>query len=292
MVDLSYTNPLYDNIGMLYQNDSKHNTRKDSDFRFLSSAVYIGNGICLTCAHVQDGGLFYFENQHYAIRFEINGKKTPLYHVAEFKTHPHYEKNSFFDIAALILEKPVDGLNGLNVCSSFSEKNQIYPDYQHLLTYVHYGQKLFGYDWFCVTDNKRRAMQAYTQSCILSSMPGIYSTPYCNSNDYKNPRLPILYEAKGRDEMSGGAVIHPDFGLVSVIEGTIRNKDKEKFTTSVYLFFSEIIDTFLYPINYFLFTVPFLNRSINNNFTRIYSLPLSVPSVKSWLEDIRLEKIL
>lgn len=286
MVALARSNPVYDNVGMLYYSNVVGKTLKDSDFSFLASVVYIGDGICLTSAHTRTNG-FYRLCKHHAVCFEIDGKKTPLYHVVEFNTHPKYEEIYDFDIAALILEKPVVGLTGFNLCYSFSQENRNYKDCQHLLTYVHYGTKLFCYDWFCVTDYQRRAMQAYTQRCQVNSKNfGIYSTPYRNSNDYKHERSPIPYEAKGCAEMSGSACIHPHFGLVSITEGTMRLSDKRKFMTVMYLVLAEIIDIILYPINHFLFPIPSFNKIITDNFTRIQSVPLG--SVENWLEDIRL----
>lgn len=286
MVTLAHSNPIYDNIGMLYYSNADGKPLKDSDFSFLASVVYIGDGICLTCAHNSTAGLFNSECKHHAVCFEINGIRTSLYHVVEFNTHPSYEEIYDFDIAALILDKPVKGLTGLNLDYSFSKRNKDYKDYQHLLTYVHYGAKLFCNNWFHVRDYQRRAMQAYTQACRINTNKfGIYSTPYRNSNDYMRQRSPIPYEAKGCAEMSGSACIHPNFGLVSITEGTMRKDDKRKFITAMYLVLAEIIDIILYPINHFLFPLPSFNKIITDKFTRIQSVPLG--AVEDWLEDIR-----
>lgn len=288
MVALAHSNPIYDNVGMLYYSNATTKTRKDSDFSFLASVVYIGDGICLTSAHARTNG-FYRVCKHHAVCFEIAGKRTPLYHAVEFKIHPSYEEIYDFDIAALILERPVEGLAGLGLCYSFSKENKDYKDCQHLLTYVHYGTKLFCYDWLCITDYQRRAMQAYTQACRVNSKKfGIYSTPYRNSNDYKRERTHILFEAKGCAEMSGSACIHPDFGLVSITAGIMRLEER-KFMTVMYLIFAEIIDIILYPINHFLFPVPSFNKIITDKFTRIQSVPLG--AVEDWLEDIRQQNL-
>lgn len=77
MVALAYSNPIYDNIGMLYYSNADGKPLKDSDFSFLASVVYIGDGICLTSAHARKKS-FYTVCEHNAVCFEINGKRTPL----------------------------------------------------------------------------------------------------------------------------------------------------------------------------------------------------------------------
>jgi hypothetical protein len=103
-----------------------------------------------------------FENQYY-VRFEIDGKLSDSYHIHQFIIHPEYEKNPNYDIAVLVLDKPVDNLDGLEPCYNFSNKESFYKDYQHLLTYVGYGVRRLYYDWFNFLDYKRRAVQAYTE---------------------------------------------------------------------------------------------------------------------------------
>ncbi len=185
LVRLSRSNYHYDNVGMLYYCDAKLKQPRNSDFRFLASVVYIGDGMCLTAAHTHTK-LFDMTNRNSAVCFEINRKRTPFYHVVEYFIHPDYEKNYHFDIAVLVLNKPVDGLTGLEPCYDFSQHRKFYKDNLHLLTYIGYGAKLLWNDWFCFTDKKRRATQAYTHSCEVDpNVLGIYSTPYGNSNDFK-----------------------------------------------------------------------------------------------------------
>lgn len=152
MIVLAHSNLIYDNIGMLYYSNAAGKTLRNSDFSFFASVVYISDVICLTRAHNSTAGLFNSVCKHRAVCFEINGIRTSLYHVVEFNTHPSYEEIYDFDIAALILDKPVKGLTGFKLDYSFSQENRNYKDCQHLLTYVHYGTKLFCYDWFGVTD--------------------------------------------------------------------------------------------------------------------------------------------
>jgi hypothetical protein len=289
LVQLSYSNLIYDNVGMLYYRNATSRTVKESDFIFSASVVYIGDGICLTSAHTH-AKLFDMTNKNSAVCFEIDGKITPFYHVAEYFIHPEYEKNIYFDIAALVLDKPVDGLTGLEPCYAFSEKQWGYNGcYAHLLTYVGYGVKLLCHDWFSFTDYQRRAMQAYTHSCITkSSNLGIYSTPYGNSNDFKQKRPLFPYEEKGRAGLSGGAGIHPNFGLVSIIEGSAELKGTTNFSTYVYLIFAHTLNFFIFQIDYYLFPTVFFNTSVINDTSRIQSVPLG--PVKDWLEEIRMKK--
>lgn len=280
LINLAHSNRHYDNIGMLcYCNDSI-NEMDESKFRSKGSAVYIGNGICLTAAHTRLNDL------NNAVRFEINGRKTPLYHVSEVFIHPNHEENEAFDIAMLILDKPVDGLDGLEPCYEFSEEHRYLLDYQHLLTYIGYGVKLIRNDWFYIADQKRRALQAYTYGCDTTPTDlGIYSTPYRNSNTLTGNRAPIPYEAKSRESMSGGAVIHPRYGLVSIFAGTRNlkyNKTPSLFISSTLLCCMNIA---LELINDYLCTVRLLNETFVVDTTILWSVPLY--PVKDWIEGIR-----
>ena len=254
LIQLAHSNPLYDNIGMLYYHYASNKTPSESDRQYRASVVYIGNGLCLTAAHNPwntPHHFFKYGYYDYSVCFEIEGKKTPYYQVIDVIIYPDYADNHFYDIAVLILNKPVDGLIGLNPNYDFS-KTVFFSDYQHLLTYVGYGMKLLYNDMFCLSDHKRRAKQAHTQACCMKpELLGIYSTPYGSSNDLKSERKLIPYEAKDRPEMSGGAVIHPEYGLVAIISVHTNLKCKNEF--SLYLCCLELINlVVLTPINTFV----------------------------------------
>jgi hypothetical protein len=280
LIELAHSNSHYDNVGTLYYSNDLTEKKDESQFRSKASAVYIGDGICLTAAHVR------LNNINHAVRFEINGRKTSLYHISEFIIHPNYEENDFFDIAVLVLDKPVDGLDGLAPCYEFSKEHRYLADYQHLLTYIGYGVKLIGNDWFYCADQKRRALQAYTYGCNINPTKlGIYSTPYRNSNTLTGNRATIPYEEKGRESMSGGAVIHSKYGLVSIFAGTKELKDRRSLFRYTSLFFICFINIVLEQIDYYLFPVIFINKTFSSNTSVMWSIPLD--PVKDWIEGIR-----
>jgi hypothetical protein len=211
--------------------------------------------------------------------------------VTEFLIHPKYTENKYFDIAVLVLDKSVEELDGLEPYYEFSMQQRGYIDGQHLLTYVGYGVKQFCYDFFCFSDDNRRAVQSHTQLCAVSEEAIIiYSSPFGNSNNYKELRPLIPYEAIARPGMSGGACIHDEYGLVSIIVG--RSPMPKNPTIRTYIcvtlwwLFASVIDIVYTPINIF-YNRAFVNKTATTNSIRNASVPLG--PVKEWLEDIRLQ---
>lgn len=280
LIKLAHSNMHYDNVGVLCFCNNPIREMDESKFRSKASAVYIGDGICLTAAHTR------LKDAQNAVHFEINGRRTPLYHVSKVIIHPKYEENDDFDIAMLILDKPVDGLDGLTPCYEFSKELRYLKDYQHLLTYVAYGVKLIHNGWCYSADQKRRALQSYTCGCDTRPKTlGLYSSPYGNSNDLKEKRGLIPYEAKCRGAMSGGAVIHPEYGLVSIFAGTKNLRVGAKFSWIAKTLLFCCMNAVLEQINDYLFKVPLLNEAFISDSSVMWSVPLY--PVKDWIEEKR-----
>ncbi len=175
-IKLAYSNAHYDNVGMVYRSYDLTkkcydllNKNDESSFYSNASAVYIGNGLCLTAAHA------IHRNTELAVCFEINGEKTRLYHVSEFIIHPNYIEKKTFDIAVLVLDKYADRLPGLPPFYEFSEKTVYFKDRQHLLTYIGYGMKLFCNDWFLFSNVSVWPSTYFTVSrrqCQVVFIPG------------------------------------------------------------------------------------------------------------------------
>lgn len=274
IVNIAYSNKKYNNVGMIYTSSSP----QEKTFKYSNgSVVYIGGGLCLTSAHLC------LQNHFFYVRFEIDGNLTPYLEVLESIIHPNYAKNSFFDVSILVLGKRIKGLCGLEPYYDFSEKNEFFQDYQNLLVYVGYGAKLILNDWLKIQDETRRAVQAYTYFCFnMKNRNGIGSTPYKMFNNKKKGRNIILYEARPRVGMSGGAVIHPEYGLVSIIKG---KGGHVSFLYDNLLFFMRCINYLLYTINIGCLPYIFLNDSRFEVDNSIISVPLF--SIKGWIENIR-----
>lgn len=284
-IKLAYSNAHYDNVGMVYRSYDLTkkcydllNKNDESSFYSNASAVYIGNGLCLTAAHA------IHRNTELAVCFEINGEKTRLYHVSEFIIHPNYIEKKTFDIAVLVLDKYVDRLPGLPPFYEFSEKTVYFKDRQHLLTYIGYGMKLFCNDWFLFSNQEKMVMQAYTYGCKTKpSDLGILSTPYGNTNTLEGSRNFIPNEAKPLYGMSGGAVIDSEYRLLSIIAGG-KNLKKKNVSRSVLFYFLSCLNFVSALIDCF-FPALFFNDHFHSNTSVMWSTPLG--PVKDWLENIR-----
>jgi hypothetical protein len=151
---------------------------------------------------------------------------------------------------------------------------------------VGYGVKLLCNDLFYFDDRQRRAIQAHTSRCRLDRLLGIYSTPCGGTNNLKKKRPVIPYDARLRYKMSGGAAIHPDYGLVSIISDLKTSKNQINTSINLYFLGVEIFNIIPSLIDHFLFPVFSLNQSIVANSTRIRSVPLG--PVKEWIEEWRM----
>jgi hypothetical protein len=286
-INLAHSNVHYDNVGMVYYcydlTKKCYDLLKKSDessFHSNASAVYIGNGLCLTAAHAIQN------NTELAVRFEINGEKTRLYHVSEFIIHPNYKENNMFDIAVLVLDKSVDRLKGLPPFYDFSEQNAYFKDHQHLLTYIGYGVKIFCNDWFYFSNQEKMFMQAYTYECYTNpSDLGIHSTPYGNTNTLEGMRDLIPNEAKPHYGMSGGAVIDSEYRLLSIIAGGKNLKKKKNVFRPALFYFLSCLNFISALIDCF-FPALFFNHHFHSNTSVMWSVPLW--PVKDWLENIRI----
>ena len=226
LVELAYSHSAFDNVGMLKGYIKERLTGYIFDPKCHATAIYIGEkfgkGFCLTCAHCRphDFSPSSESTTYYDVVFEINGQKKNHYKVADFIPHPQRAQNPCYDLAVLILEKPVTELKGLKISEDFS-RSQTFLDYQHLLTYVGYGVRISDNNYFLMIDEKRRAINAYTEECSTRPQDlGIYSTPYGQYNKSKTSRPLIAYEVASRDRMSGGGAINTKHELVGIIRGT------------------------------------------------------------------------
>ena len=293
LVKLAYSNPLYDNVGTLSaRNASGQESLLGNEFTKGPAVVYIGRKTCLTAAHCYEG-----DGLSYDVGFEISGRDMQYYHVVHFITHPKHKENYHYDIAVLILDQEVEGLDGLVPNYEFSKPYK-YIDYKHLLTYVGYGAEISDNNWFEMPlDGKRRAQQAYVNYCCMEpKRPGLYSTPSGYYNRFREGasiipykgRPVIHYEARSRQGMSGGAALHTEKGFVGIIFGH-QGPCRWPFHINAYLcvsfcirFCIEFIEIFCCPI--FLLRP---NTSIISHGVCIYSVPLG--AVKDFIEECREE---
>lgn len=287
LVQLAYSHLSYDNVGELYWYITNHITGITLGGK-CASATYIGGKTCLASAHCErKPARFSLEpiSIHYEIAFEIAGQEKKRYKVKNFISHPNYEQNHKYDLAILILEKPVEGLKGLRISEEFSNP-LAYTDYQHILTYVGYGVRVFDNHYFLMADQKRRALRAYTQ--VRSYKPtelGIYSTPYVQHNWTTTTRPLIAYEVGSRGGMSGGAVLNANYELEGIIYGTLFpnitwQQSLYNAMAFVISIIPSVIDACCYPMPYFA-SFP----ATSSPGTRTKSIPLA--PLKDWIESVQ-----
>jgi hypothetical protein len=261
IVQLGYAKPHYDNVGMVSKYIPSFTDPAESLPQSSGSAVYIGDGLCLTAAHT-----FFGKKNKFSVCFEIKGKKTKEYSIERIIIHPEYPENKEFDIAMLVLNQNVDKLDGLKPYYEFTENPYFVEDELYPLTHTGYGDKLFCNDWLRFSDQKRRGLRRYTRNCdIRKSNFGLYSTPYKGFNRKEDPRPLFPFEARSRSGVSGGAVIHA-IGLVSIHEGL-------KWAKSTYLgnigtFFLKCLRVPCTIINDCFFPSFFFNETRLRNFTK------------------------
>lgn len=292
LVQLAYSQPLYDNIGMLHVSITNDITGITLSGR-LSSAIYIGGKICLTSAHCECKPFKYSLESvtiNYKIAFEIAGQEKKHYKVKKFISHLEYEQNDEYDLAVLILEEPVAGSTGLRISDEFS-KSEKYEDEEHLLTYVGYGAKILDDHYFLMLDDKRRALRAYTQEHSLRKTNlRIYSTPYGQYNWSTKSRSLVDYEAGSRGGMSGGAVINSNGELVGIIYGTQFSDCftwQQSLPDLVANVVASVLNIIPLTINVCCCPMPFLASFplSSSPGTRKRSVPLA--PFKAWIEEIR-----
>lgn len=294
-VNLAYSNPMYDNVGALYFCARNEYFFSDSIAQ-AGSVVYIGGRMCLSAAHCRQEEISL--NSSYKVGFEVSGKKIERYDVIHFWVHPKYEENKLYDIAVLILDKNVQGLDGIQPnYTNFAEG--LYEDGSHLLTYIGYGSEISSNYWFEMPlDGKRRGEQSYLRNvrCNLCQ-PVIYSTPYGYSNkvteeQYRNnsaTRRPLIhYQAKGSTGMSGGMTVHPVDGFIGITSSTQIGLYKST-TLFVYLVLVQFVRNSMDLFELFFPSVPLMypNMRITNYGLVEKSVPLSV--CKDFIEEKRKE---
>lgn len=277
LVRLAHSKPAYNNVGSLTAN-----SHENKQLENIGSTTYIGNNLCLTSAHCFKNNFF-----HYEVFFDFDTAKRKIAHysVKHFIVHPEYKNNPKFDIAILILDKPVKELNGLKINYDFS-KHQVFADYQHLLTYVGYGVKIFGNDFFSVPDSKRRARQCHTHHCFMKpNFLGIYSTPYGKYNESNAERPLGEFEAYSRNGMSGGAAINENDELVSIIFGTETPEQLFSLSTCLYLMFAQFANSFIDIFSPMFWPTFSFNTAviIPGSWTR--SVPLG--ACREWIESVQ-----
>jgi len=290
LVRLARSKSIYDNVGILYryiiENDETTNPICPSS---CGSAVYIGGkfgkGFCLASAHCCFKFYYFSEESGYEVGFEIGDKKVKRYRVKDFFVHPKYKQFCNYDLAILVLDGPVEGLEELKINYEFS-KQQVFEDYQHLLTYVGYGVKLFGNNWFTLSDEKRRARQCYTHNCSMKPQSlGIYSTPYKHYNNSKTTRDLGAFEVYSREGMSGAAVINEKDELVSITKGTKTPVQPFNIMTSLYFILAYFSNCILTGINVFCCPAPLFNTGITIPGAYTQSVPLG--ACRDWIESVQ-----
>ena len=290
LVQLAHSKPVYDNVGILYryiiEKDEITNPIWPSS---CGSAVYIGEkfgkGFCLASAHCCFKFRYFSDEAGYEVGFEIANKRVECYRVKHFFVHPKYKEYNDYDLAVLVLDRPVEGLDGLKINYEVS-KQQVFEDYQHLLTYVGYGVKLFGNNWFTLSDEKRRARQCYTHNCsMIPQSLGIYSTPYGQYNKSKTTRPLESFEAHSREGMSGGGVINEKDELVSINKGTRTPEQPFNIMTSLYFSCALFSNCILTGINLLCCSIPLFNTGITIPGAYTQSVPLG--ACKDWIEAVQ-----
>lgn len=284
---LAYSHPLYDNVGQLRKYAIGNNTGFLYDYKVYPSAVYIGGKTCLTSAHCEYPAEDHVQisTVYYEVLFEIKGIGRKTYKVEKFISHPNYKENTDCDLAVLILEKSVMGLEGFSLSSQFA-KDQQFDDYQHLLTHIGYGSRILCNDYFFMHDNKRRAIRYYISECsIKPNNLSVYGTPFGQCNKSKTRRPLINYEVGSRRGMSGGAVLNINNELAAIISGTqFPGPPKSNYYYDMFIGVVNIIPSI---INMCCCPFPFVNTYATSGKlgARARSVPIGV--FRKWIEAIR-----
>ncbi len=268
LVRLAHSKPVYDNVGGLFFNWLIGR-------KAAGSAVYIEGKTCLTCAHCYHP----FINE---VGFELRNQKTKYYKIKHFIVHPEFQKNIYYDLAVIILDRPVEGLDPLKISNDFS-KSQTFKEGQHPLTYVGYGLKLFGNNWFHIADGKRRAKRAHTQYCKVDTKKfRLVSSPYGRIVASGKDREFEPYEVCFCEGSSGGAVFNSKDELVALNKGIF-------YIPSVfdvaYLCISYVINIIPVFIDAWFFTFPALSTAHVERGVQTLSTPLA--PLKDWIEAVQ-----
>lgn len=282
LVHLAYSDAAYANVGRLSIGNFIKNI--DDSVTYVEhgsgSAVYIGSKTCITAAHCRSPNPL-----EYCVIFEISGKNTKPYKAQHFITHPRWRSDAPVDLAVLILEEDIEGLEGLKISHEFL-RTQIFKDYQHLLTYVGYGVKIYDNFYFCnhwfhAIDKKRRALRTHTRACVVEhNCFGLHSAYYGKYNDGKTNRPFIAYESYVHSGMSGGAVLNDGNEVVAII-GHV-GLEKIPFSTE-YLYFTSIMNRLIVMTG---FPIPLFNMFPGfNRGSYTYSVPLA--PFKEWIDEVR-----
>jgi hypothetical protein len=284
-VQIAYSNRYYNNVGILcYANFYKNETSFDV-MEQGGSAVYIGGRLCLSAAHCCRG------HSKFKIGFEGEDRQKVYYDVLECILHPQYKKNSnsvfVFDIAILVLDRTVAGLEGLKPCYIF-KKEQGYVDYLCLTTNVGYGLHNFAFDWLQNEDGQRRAIRSYLD--FLENKEGslmLYTAPYGYLTNWEEKRKLLPFEGASRQGMSGGAIFHDNLGLIGIHVGSKFYIEKRTYLIYFYLKMSQFLNIF-FIIYYNLFD-HFLILSNSIRHESICGTSVSLATCKDWIEEHRVK---
>lgn len=283
LVEFAYRNTVYNNVGRLsYLNNIKDDNGSMTYTEYgYGSAAYIGSKFCVTAAHCQPP-----EPLSCYIFFEIPGKQLKPYKVQHFIKHLRSNEYAF-DIAILILEEDVKYLEGLKISSEFS-CTQIFKEYQHFLTYVGYGIKIYDNLWCCnqwfhKEDRKRRSFQAYTRACTVKADNYRLYSAYYQCNDGKTSRVFTAHESYARSGMSGGAVLNEKNELIATM---CHVEAKEPQFSRSYLYFASVMNNLVAMVNTLGCSIPLFNTfSGANRGSRTCSVLLA--PFKDWIEEVR-----
>ncbi len=268
LVRLAYSKPIYDNVGRLCFD-------RLIGKKGVASAVYIGGKTCLTCAHCYDHSIT-------DVGFEVNNEETTYYKIKYFILHPDFEKNTNYDLAVIILDRPVEKLNPLKISNDFS-RSQIFEDRQYLLTYIGYAVKPLWNDWFYIADGKRRAKQTHTQCCLVESNRfGIFSSSYGQLTTTGVDRDFEPFEAYLCEGSSGGAVFNSINELVGIHKGILTSVS---IFYSAYVYMLYVINIIPIFINALIFNFPVLNSTQMKRGVRTQSTPIA--PLKDWIESVQ-----
>ena len=280
LVSLAHSKPVFNNVGIL-----SFRIQWNSKLKTNGSVVYIGGRTCLTAAHCKNSDYF-----SYSVGFETKTQEFEYYKIEQFIEHPEYKNNENYDLAVLILDRPVEGLGSIKINNDFS-RYKGFEDYQHLLIYVGYGIKFWANNWFISTDDKRRAYQAYTYYCsVKPKFFGIHATPYGQINappDKPKIKRPIgKYEIPCRAGMSGGGVFNEKEELVAIIAGTIDYPRPFNFRIDTYLIFARLANELIFFINLFCKCPTFVTDTdimIDGSHTH----STTIAPLKDWIESVQ-----
>lgn len=290
LIRLANSDPLYDNIGRL-----ESICLGPCDEEYITgnaSAVYIGNNQCLTSVHGYPREL-----PNCSVEFTANGK-TYKHKILNFTPHPKYNENNSFDIALITLESGVPALDGLKPYYDFN-KYGIFEDGKHLSTYIGYGSGAFCGN-FCIyngncchMDSNRRAVKANLKHHLqyTSNNEGFFmSSPSGYDNKLENKRKLIQNEAGSRGGMSGGAVIHEQYGFIGITKGTNFGELEKRILlhekpcgAALYLclagWTNQLLQYCCLPC--------YFNIHLEKSGSSIVSVSLSHPEIKNWIENNR-----